>query len=708
MTESSDRRLQVLQSHLQAPSQHAGLILEMQETAASVTDSTQEYSVVLPERLSDTGPWTVRRSAACPKELATTYPSPDDHIRTLYDVLEHTVQRHPEINYLGTRTSDSKGKPGSYTWMTYAQVAETRTHIGSGLLHLGIKPGSTVGLYSVNHTGWLLVDAACSAYSMTSVPLYDTLGPDAVTYICGHAELTAVACSIDVLDTLLKCLPECPTVKIVLVYAMKPGQQLPPTTDRVSAKLYKLEDVAHQGQQHPKAHIPPSPTDLCTICYTSGTTGVPKGAMLTHGNLVADSAGMIRATYVAPGIVQTAYGTEESVPGDRYISYLPLAHIYERVITVSVTYRALSIGFYRGNVLELLDDIQELKPHMFCSVPRLWNRIYDRVNATIQASNPISRKLFETAYNSKKAALDRGDLSGGKMAGFWDKLVFSKIKARIGGEIKFMSTGASPISTEVFEFLRICFGATVSEGYGMTETACTIAMTRPDDATMGHVGAPLDCCEVKLEDIPDMNYKNTDQPYPRGEICVRGPTIFKGYLKDEEKTREVLDGDGWLHTGDVGTWLPGGRLKIIDRKKNIFKLAQGEYVAPEKIENVYVRCPLVAQSFVYGDSLRPQLVAVVIPDPEALQPWAASRRLTQDVNALCNDDQVKSAIMKSMQEEGRAAGLKGFEQVAAIHLHPEPFSIENGMMTPTFKVKRPQAKQAFQKQLDAMYAKLEK
>ncbi|KAL0050268.1 hypothetical protein WJX82_007734 [Trebouxia sp. C0006] len=684
MTESSDRRLQVLQSHLQAPGQQAGPILEMQQTAASVTDSTQEYSVVLPERLSDTGPWTVRRSATCPKELATTYPSPDDHIRTLYDVLEHTVQRHPEINYLGTRTTDSKGKPGPYTWMTYAQVAETRTHIGSGLLHLGIKPGSTVGLYSVNHTGWLLVDAACAAYSMTSVPL------------------------IDVLDTLLKCLPECPTVKIVLVYAMKPGQQLPPTTDRVSAKLYKLEDVAHLGQQHPKAHIPPSPTDLCTICYTSGTTGVPKGAMLTHGNLVADSAGMIRATYVAPGIVQTAYGTEESVPGDRYISYLPLAHIYERVITVSVTYRALSIGFYRGNVLELLDDIQELKPHMFCSVPRLWNRIYDRVNATIQASNPISRKLFETAYKSKKAALDRGDLSGGKMAGFWDKLVFSKIKARIGGETKFMSTGASPISTEVFEFLRICFGATVSEGYGMTETACTIAMTRPDDATMGHVGAPLDCCEIKLEDIPDMNYKNTDQPYPRGEICVRGPTIFKGYLKDEEKTREVLDVEGWLHTGDVGTWLPGGRLKIIDRKKNIFKLAQGEYVAPEKIENVYVRCPLVAQSFVYGDSLRPQLVAVVIPDPEALQPWAASRRLTQDVNALCNDDQVKSAIMKSMQEEGRAAGLKGFEQVAAIHLHPEPFSIENGMMTPTFKVKRPQAKQAFQKQLDAMYAKLEK
>ncbi|KAL3160851.1 hypothetical protein ABBQ38_009253 [Trebouxia sp. C0009 RCD-2024] len=520
MANQSDRRLRVLQAHLQSAHPSERNFVEMQTTAANVENSPQEYSVVLPERLSNPGPWTVRRSATCPKELATTFPAPDDHIRTLYDILEHTVQRHPEVPYLGTRTTDNKGKAGPYTWMTYAQVAETRTHVGSGLLHLGVKPGAPVGLYSVNHTGWVLVDAACAAYSMTSVPLYDTLGPEAVTYICGHAELTVVACSIEVLDTLLKALPECPTVKTVVVYATKPGQRLPPTPDRVAAKLYKLEDVAHMGQQHPKAHIPPSPTDLCTICYTSGTTGVPKGAMLTHGNVVADSAGMVRVTHVAPGIVRSAYGEEEHVPGDRYISYLPLAHIYERVVMTSVTYRAMSVGFYRGNVLELLDDIQELKPHMFCSVPRLWNRIYDRVTATIQGSNPISRKLFQAAYASKKAALDKGDLTGGRMAPFWDKLVFSKIKARIGGEVKLMSTGSAPISSEVFEFLRVCFGATVSEGYGMTETACTIAMTRPDDATIGHVGAPLDCCEIKLEDIPDMNYKNTDQPYPRGEVTA--------------------------------------------------------------------------------------------------------------------------------------------------------------------------------------------
>ncbi|KIY93248.1 hypothetical protein MNEG_14715 [Monoraphidium neglectum] len=239
--------------------------------------------------------------------------------------------------------------------------------------------------------------------------------------------------------------------------------------------------------------------------------------------------------------------------------------------------------------------------------------------------SPIARALFEKAYASKKAALEAGDLSGGRWAPLWDRLVFSKIRAKLGGQVKYLTSGASPISAEVMQFLRICFCCAVLEGYGMTETSCTISITRQDDPTIGHVGAPLPCCEVKLADIPEMNYTRSDKPYPRGEVCVRGPTIFKGYYKDDAQTRDVVDAQGWLHTGDVGMWLPGGRLKIIDRKKNIFKLAQGEYVAPEKIENVYARSPFVLQSFVYGDSLRAQLVAVVVPDPEHLLPWARDR-----------------------------------------------------------------------------------
>ena len=276
----------------------------------------------------------------------------------------------------------------------------------------------------------------------------------------------------------------------------------------------------------------------------------------------------------------------------------------------------------------------------------------------------------------------------------------------LSGEVQFLSSGASPISSEVFTFLRVCFGCAVVEGYGMTETACLISITALDDPTAGHVGAPTPSCEIKLADLPEMNYTNADKPNPRGEICVRGPILFSGYYKDEAATKEAIDADGWLHTGDVGEWRPGGRLKIIDRKKNIFKLAQGEYIAPEKIENVYVRSPFVLQTFVYGNSLRAHLVAMIVPDPEYLLPWAAERGLPQDLAVLCGHPQVQAAVFKSMQEEGRVAGLKGFEQVAAVRLTPEQLSVENGLMTPTFKIKRPQAQAAFQDAIAEMYAGL--
>eukprot|EP01025_Chloroclados_australasicus_P017059 TRINITY_DN1869_c0_g1_i8.p2 TRINITY_DN1869_c0_g1~~TRINITY_DN1869_c0_g1_i8.p2 ORF type:complete len:251 (-),score=38.11 TRINITY_DN1869_c0_g1_i8:433-1185(-) len=241
----------------------------------------------------------------------------------------------------------------------------------------------------------------------------------------------------------------------------------------------------------------------------------------------------------------------------------------------------------------------------------------------------------------------------------------------------------------------------------MTETSCAITISIPNDPVTGHVGVPLPCCEVKLEDIPEMGYTNEDLPYARGEICVRGPIIFQGYYKDQEKTDEILDSDGWLHTGDVGAWLPGGRLKIVDRKKNLFKLAQGEYIAPEKIENIYARSQWVLQSFVHGDSLKMQLVGIVVPDPEALLPWAKSQGFPEDMHKLCSRPEVVQLIFESMIQEGVKGGLKGFEQVAAIHLIPEPFTVENNLLTPTFKLKRPEAKEAFSSVIVQLYRQLE-
>lgn len=353
--------------------------------------------------------------------------------------------------------------------------------------------------------------------------------------------------------------------------------------------------------------------------------------------------------------------------------------------------------------MKLMDDMAALRPTIFCSVPRLYNRIYAGIMNAVKASGGLRERLFNAAYNAKKQAL----LNGKNPSPMWDRLVFNKIKDRLGGRVRLIVSGASPLSPDVLEFLRICFGGRIIEGYGMTETTSPISSMDEGDNLNGHVGSPSPACEVKLVDVPEMNYTSDDKPYPRGEICIRGPIVFQGYYKDEEQTREVINEDGWFHSGDIGLWLPGGRLKIIDRKKNIFKLAQGEYIAPEKIENVYAKCKFIAQCFVYGDSLNSSLVAVVSVDHDVLKAWAASEgNKYENLAQLCNDPRVRTAILADMDAVGREAQLRGFEFVKAVTLVLEQFTVENGLLTPTFKIKRPQAKAYYEKAISNMYAEL--
>ncbi|KAL4619551.1 hypothetical protein ACB092_06G087600 [Castanea dentata] len=213
-----------------------------------------------------------------------------------------------------------------------------------------------------------------------------------------------------------------------------------------------------------------------------------------------------------------------------------------------------------------MDDLAALRPTIFSSVPRLYNRIYDGITNAVANSGKLREGLFRVAYNSKKQAI----MSGRNPSPMWDRLVFNKIKEKLGGRVRFLGSGASPLSPDIMDFLRVCFGCQVIEGYGMTETSCVISMMDVGDNLSGHVGSPSPACEIKLVDVPEMNYTSKDQPHPRGEICVRGPIVFQGYYKDEGQTSEVIDNDGWLHTGDIGSWLPGGRLKIIDRLASMF------------------------------------------------------------------------------------------------------------------------------------------
>lgn len=407
--------------------------------------------------------------------------------------------------------------------------------------------------------------------------------------------------------------------------------------------------------------------------------------MLTHRNIMAG----ISCSMVDTQVTQD----------DVHISYLPLAHIYELLtVHVGLTSGACA-GFWRGDILGLMDDIGELKPTLLVGVPRVFNRIYDKVLAQVADGGRLRQAIFNYAFSAKKAALE----NGGSYA-LWDRLVFNKIKNVMGGRVRMIVSGSAPLSPEVHTFLRVCTGADVKQGYGLTESSALLTVQITTDRhSAGHVGPPAPNCEVKLVDVPEMGYRSNANPQ-RGEVWVRGPNVFQGYYKAQDKTDEVLTKDGWFATGDIGEWLPNGTLKIIDRKKNIFKLAQGEYVAVEMIETILLRAKFSMQLFIHGNSLKDYLIAVVVPDAETLIPWARANGLPGDMATLCQHPRVKKLIYDDLVATGTASKLTGFQLPKNIHLEPEPWTTENAMLTPSMKLKRPSVKNHYNATLEKLYA----
>ncbi|KAL9263382.1 Long chain acyl-CoA synthetase 4-like protein [Drosera capensis] len=305
------------------------------------------------------------------------------------------------------------------------------------------------------------------------------------------------------------------------------------------------------------------------------------------------------------------------------------------------------------------------------------------------------------AYNYKLGNMKKG-WKHSEAAPIFDKIVFNKIKQGLGGRVRLIIAGAAPLSTHVETFLRVVACAHILQGFGLTETCAASFLSIPNELQMiSTVGPPIPIVDVCLESVPEMNYDALAST-PQGEICIRGKSLFSGYHKREDLTNEVVV-DGWFHTGDIGEWQTDGSLKIIDRKKNIFKLSQGEYVAVENLENIYGVASVLDLIWVYGNSFRSFLVAVVVPNKQALEAWAEGCGLSGDFKSLCENPKAKDFIIGELKKIGKEKKLRGFEFIKAVHLDPVPFNMERDLLTPTFKKKRPQLLKYYQNVIDEMY-----
>ncbi|KAL5750082.1 hypothetical protein ACOSP7_024685 [Xanthoceras sorbifolium] len=619
------------------------------------------------------------------------FPAPIPGLESCWDIFRVAVEKYPNNPMLGRREIVN-GKAGKYVWQTYKEVYDLVIKIGNAIRSRGVEEGGKCGIFGVNCPEWVVSMEACNAHGLYCVPLYDTLGANAVEFVICHSEVSIAFVEEKKISELFKTFPNAAKYLKTIVSFGKITPEQKEEAENYGLAIYSWDEFLQLGTNNQFELPVKKKTDICTIMYTSGTTGDPKGVMISNDSIVTIVAGM-------KCLLDSV--NEELTTKDVYLSYLPLAHIFDRIIEEFFIINGASIGFWRGDVKLLLEDIAELKPTIFCAVPRVLDRIYSGLNLKISSGGLLKKTLFNVAYSFKLHNLKKGH-NHVEASPISDKVVFDKVKQAFGGRVRLILSGAAPLSTHVESFLRVVACSHVLQGYGLTETCAASFVSLPNQMSMlGTVGPPIPNVDVCLESVPEMGYDALSST-PRGEVCIRGKPLFSGYYKREDLTKEVMV-DGWFHTGDVGEWQPDGSLKVIDRKKNIFKLSQGEYVAVENLENIYGLVSDIESIWVYGNSFESFLVAVVNPKKEALERWAAENGVHGDFKSLCEDPKAKEYILGELARVGKEKKLKGFEFIKAVHLDSEPFDIERDLITPTYKKKRPQLLKYYQNVIDNMY-----
>ena len=572
----------------------------------------------------------------------------------LIALFERTASRRAAAPFLWAK------RDGSYQPWSWQQVAREVHLLARALGARGVAPGDRVVLIAENRPEWAIADLAIMAAGAITVPAYTTNTTDTHAYLLNHSAAVAAFVSTDRLAARLwPALADAPALKLVV--SMEPLSAI----DQRNVPVLSWAEAVALGERTAASPLDAaaklSRDDLACFIYTSGTGGNPKGVMLTHGNILANIAG-------AHAVLETLGLGDDEV----FLSFLPLSHAYEHT---GGQFLPMAVGaqiYYADGLEALASNFLEVRPTIVACVPRLYEVMRQRILRMTARQQGLKARLFARAVELGAMAYERPEAMGLAERAFnrlLDRLVREVVRARFGGRIKALVSGGAPLNYDVGLFFT-ALGVPLFQGYGLTECAPVISVNGPGQMKLHTVGRPIPGMEVKIAED--------------GEILVRGPSVMRGYWRDEAGTRQALR-DGWLHTGDVGVIDEDGFLQITDRKKDIIVNSGGDNVAPQRVEGVMALQPEIAQVIVYGDG-RPHLVALIVPDAEFAKTYARQHKLKPDLAELAQHKEFERAIGEAVARANES--LSVIERVRHFRLLPEPFTIEKGTMTPTLKLRR--------------------